>query len=568
LTSYTQPCRMSEMAITVLAAELVSKIAAGEVVERPASVVKELVENALDAGATRVEITTEGGGVALVRVADDGRGIPAAEVELAFRRYATSKISSLEDLGRIVSLGFRGEALPSIVAVADVELWTAAGSDGAGTYLRLAKGRVLKREPCARPRGTTLTVRGLFRHLPARLKFLKSSHTENGHIANLVSQYALAFPGVCFSLTCDGHSSLQTSGRGDLRDAVREVYGPEVAQAMVQVHSGDGDIKVEGLVGPPSMERSSRRHVSFFVNTRSVRSALLLRATEQAYAGLLRQGRYPIVVAHVIVPADQVDVNVHPTKAELRFSQEQSVFVTVEQAIRAALGQTPLPGPKVVGFASSPADQQTMWMVSERQPTASNPAASSSLPVLRVLGQLSQTYIIAEGPEGLYLIDQHAAHERVVYERILDQWSGRHMEVQGLLQPISVELAPREQKLLEELEERLRQFGFHFEPFGDRSYLLRAIPAALAGTNGADALRSVLEDLDRSRRDVPWEESIAISLACHGAVRAGQVLAHEEMKGLIQQLESAREPRTCPHGRPTMIHLSSRQLEREFGRVG
>lgn len=555
------------MSISVLSPELVSKIAAGEVVERPASVVKELIENSLDAGATRLEIVAEDGGASLVRVVDNGQGIAAPDIELAFHRYATSKISSLHDLDRVASLGFRGEALPSIAAVADVEVLSAADSDGAGTYLRLTGGRCMDRQTRPRRQGTTITVRGLFRHVPGRLKFLRSSHAESGQISNVVVQYALAFPGVSFSLRCDGRSSVQTSGRGDLRDTVREVYGIEVARAMLDIDFDDGQTKVWGLASSPGLARSSRRHMSFFVNHRSVRSALLTRAAEGPYNGLLPEAQHPVLVAHLLLPANQIDVNVHPTKAELRFLAEQSVFAALQQAVMAALGGAPVRTPRSVSFPSPSPEQQTMWTVGEKQPTFVDDTAGGVLPVLRVLGQLSQTYVIAEGPEGLYLIDQHAAHERILYERITDQWSRREVEVQGLLQPVTVELSPREDHLLQELHERLHQFGFHMEQFGQRSYLLRAIPSAISRTTGADVVRTLLEDMESASRHLPWEKRIATCLACHGAVKAGQTLAHDEMRQLVQQLETTRQPRICPHGRPTIVHLSSQELEREFGRT-
>jgi DNA mismatch repair protein MutL len=556
------------MPIKVLADEVVSKIAAGEVIERPASVVKELIENSLDAGATQIAIEAQGGGVELIKVSDNGTGIPASELELAFYRYATSKIGSLDDLEKISSLGFRGEALPSIAAVAEVEISTQTSSDPIGSYMYLKKGEVVRRESRARPQGTTVTVHRLFRYFPARLKFLKSANTENSHIAHLVSQYALAFPEVKFSLILDKRPSLHTTGNGDLREVVSEIYGSELAQRMLKVEQKDGLAKVSGLTSPPSLARSNRNYLSFFINRRWVHSPLLTRATEEAYRGLLMDGQHPITVINVSLPSQELDVNIHPAKAQIKFCHEQAVFSGVQKAIEEVLARTPIASSKAVPFSVSSGQWQSPRMIMDNEPAfvvAQLPALE--LPVLRVLGQLANTYIIAEGPDGLYLIDQHAAHERILYDRILAQWSQKEVEVQGLLQPITIEFSPREEEILKASKEFLTEFGFAIEPFGNRSYLIRAIPALVARANIIEIISALLDSLASKESPNPWEEKIAQSLACHGAIRAGQQLSNEEMRELIKQLEQTKQPRTCPHGRPTMIHLNSHQLEKEFGRI-
>ena len=555
------------MSIRLLLPEVVSKIAAGEVVERPASVVKELVENSLDAGAGQVDVEIQGGGIELIRVADNGAGIPASEVELAFSRYATSKISSLEDLDGIPSLGFRGEALPSIAAVAEVELTTKAVSETVGRYLCLRKGAIVRRESRARPQGTTVSVRRLFHYFPARLKFLKSANTETAHTAYLLTQYALAYPEVRFSLLIGRHTSLQTTGTGDLREVAGQTYGPELAQRMLELKGGDTIIKVRGLASPPSLTRADRRYLSFFVNRRWVRSPLLLRATEQAYHGLLMDGKHPIVIIDLSLPPSEVDVNVHPTKAELKFCRDQAVFASVEQAIRGALARTAVATPMGTSLPAASEQQQSAFMIKEQQPGFAAPLPAPGLPALRVMGQLATTYIIAEGPEGLYLIDQHAAHERILYEKILSQWERQELEIQGLLQPATMELSPRQEQILQSNGETLARLGFTIEPFGNRSYLVRAVPAVVAGTDVVQGVTTLLDTLASLENAAPREEKMAESLACHSAIRAGQRLSNEEMAELIRQLEQARQPRSCPHGRPTMIHLSSRQLEKEFGRI-
>lgn len=556
------------MPIKVLATEVVSKIAAGEVIERPASVVKELIENSLDAGTTQIAVEAQGGGVELIRVSDNGAGIPASELELAFHRYATSKIGNLDDLEKISSLGFRGEALPSIAAVAEVEISTQTSSDPIGSYMYLKKGEVVRRESRARSQGTTVTVHRLFRYFPARLKFLKSANTENSHIAHLVSQYALAFPEVKFSLILDKRQSLRTTGNGDLREVVNEIYGSELAQRMLKVEQKDILAKVSGLTSPPSLARSNRNYLSFFVNRRWVHSPLLTRATEEAYRGLLMDGQHPIVVINVSLPAQELDVNIHPAKAQIKFCHEQTVFSSVQKAIEEALARTPIASSKAVPFSVSSGQWQSPRMIMDNEPAfvvAQLPTLE--LPLLRVLGQLANTYIIAEGPDGLYLIDQHAAHERILYDRILAQWSQKEVEVQGLLQPITIEFSPREEETLKASKEFLAEFGFTIEPFGNRSYLIRAIPALVARANIIEIISALIDSLASKESLNPWEEKIAQSLACHGAIRAGQQLSNEEMRELIKQLEQTKQPRACPHGRPTMIHLSAYQLEKEFGRI-
>jgi DNA mismatch repair protein MutL len=556
------------MPIRVLAPEVISKIAAGEVIERPASVVKELIENSLDAGATQIAVEAQGGGVELIRVSDNGAGILASEVELAFHRYATSKIGNLDDLEKISSLGFRGEALPSIAAVAEVEISTQTSSDTVGSYMYLRKGEVVRRESRARPQGTTVTVRRLFRYFPARLKFLKSVNTENSHIAHLVSQYALAFPEVKFSLVLDKRPSLRTTGNGDLREVVNEIYGSELAQRMLKVEQKDGLAKVSGLTSPPSLARSNRNYLSFFINRRWVHSPLLTRATEEAYRGLLMDGQHPIAVINISLPPQELDVNMHPAKAQIKFCHEQTVFSSVQKAIEEVLARTPIASSKAVPFSVSSGQWQSPRMIMDNEPAfvvAQLPTLE--LPVLRVLGQLANTYIIAEGPDGLYLIDQHAAHERILYDRILAQWSQKEVEVQGLLQPITIEFSPREEETLRASKEFLAEFGFAIEPFGNRSYLIRTIPALVARANIIEIISALLDSLASKEGLNPWEEKIAQSLACHGAIRAGQQLSNEEMRELIKQLEQTKQPRSCPHGRPTMIHLNSHQLEKEFGRI-
>jgi DNA mismatch repair protein MutL len=573
------------MPIRVLDKEVVSRIAAGEVIERPASVVKELVENSLDAGSSQISIESSGGGVGLIRVNDNGVGIPAEELGLAFKRHATSKVRGIDDLYSISSLGFRGEALPSIAAVSRTEVVTCAAGEPTGSYVTLNEGVTAEQGSRARSQGTTVTVRNLLRNVPARLKFLKSNSTENSHIAGVVSQYALTFPGVRFSLTIDGRTTLRTPGSGKLMDAVIEVYGAEIARGMLELDSREVEwegypsstpITVSGMVGSPGINRSSRNYMSFFVNRRWINSRLLSWAVEEAYHGLLMQGRHPVAVINISLPAGDVDVNVHPTKTEVKFQNERSVFSAVQKAVRRALVETaPVPAIEEVAPAyrgTTPTQPRTLWAPSDAEnitkafepSTASTPAIS--LPALRLLGQVSGTYIIAEGPEGLYIIDQHAAHERILFEQIQEQSLQRKVEVQGLLEPATLEVSPGQDEVLKNCYTDLSEFGFSIEPFGDRTYLVRAVPVMLHDKDWTAALRELLDSVS-AERSADWQEKMAISFACHGAVKAGQTLSDEEMRGLLRQLEQTSAPNTCPHGRPTIIHLSSTQLEKEFRRT-
>jgi len=567
----------------VLSPQVAAKIAAGEVVERPASVVKELVENALDAGAGQIAVETKGGGLESIRITDDGSGIAADEVETAFGRYATSKITRVEDLDNIATLGFRGEALASIAAVAQIDLTTGTKESTAGDALTLKDGIVIRHVQQARPHGTTITVRGLFRNVPARLKFLKSAATENSHIAGVVSQYALAYPEIRFFLNIDGRTALQTSGSGKLADAVIEVYGIETAQRMLEISGGevgwqDGravPIPVTGMVGAPAVNKAGRDALSFFVNRRVIGSRLLTRAVEEAYQGMLMQGRHPIAIVNVVLPPSEVDVNIHPTKAEVKFQNERAVFTAVQRAVRSAL-VAGAPVTKIEEAQKSYTGQssgmaQSLWSVpagkndSTSVPPSGTQSPRQTLPLLRVLGQAAGNYIVAEGPDGLYVIDQHAAHERIMYEQLLAQKAGRGIQLQGMLEPYSFEVTPPQDEMLKSGAAALQDFGFTIEPFGERTYLVRAVPAVLKDGSWLEALKEILDSPRDKTTNV--EDDIIKSLACHSAVRAGKTLTDDEMRELIRLLEQTNLPNTCPHGRPTILHLSTGQLEKEFGRT-
>jgi len=565
------------LAIQILSPLVVSKIAAGEVVERPASVLKELVENSLDAGANHISVEVSGGGIQLIRVIDNGSGIPEDELEIAFERHATSKITSESDIEGILSLGFRGEALPTIASVADVSMLTRYRDEVAGTSVILENGTIKNKKRQGCPQGTTVTVRNLFENVPARLKFLKSIATENSHISQLVTQYSMAFPEVKFSLLMNERITLRTPGNGDLRDALVEVYGLETAQSMLEITTNEGG--VSGFISPSSVSRSNRNYLSFFVNRRWIQNRMISYATEEAYQGMLMTGKHPIVVLNIALPSGDIDVNVHPTKREIKFRNERDVFLAVQKAVRETLvGYTPIPNMRVSTplFTSPQLTTIPMPIKENMGPSSSGTLlarescqieTTTQLPILRLIGQLRNTYIITEGPDGMYLIDQHAAHERVLFEKIKEQQAKQSVEVQGLLEPITIDVTAQREDFLRSQGEVLSEAGFTLDRFGERTYLLRAVPAVLHRQNIPQVLAEIIDSLGELQSS-DWRERIVVSLACHGAIRAGQTLNIQEMEELMHQLEETALPRTCPHGRPTMIQFSVSQLESEFGRRG
>ncbi len=586
------------MPIRVLSEQVASQIAAGEVVERPASVVKELVENGIDAGATDVRVETRGGGKGLIRVIDDGCGVPAAEVEVAFHRHSTSKLTTADDLSHITTLGFRGEALASIASVSRVTFVTRANDEPVGVLLRLEGSRVTARQESGRPPGTAVTVEDLFFNVPARRKFLRTDRTERGHIDGWLTRYAMAYPGLRFTLSHDGKAVFQSPGNGRLRDVLVAVYGLEVGAALLEILQNEQQtgIRVSGFVSPPALHRANRAYITIFVNGRWVQDTRLTYAVVQAYHTLLPAGRYPLGVVMVQLPPEEVDVNVHPAKAEVRFSDGDAVFRAVQRAVRRTLVErAPVPlaarpatawpttvstAPRreerlerLAGLGTRPAAEQLRF--EEKPAGVMTPGAgalapsSGRLPPLRVVGQLGATYIVAEGPEGMYLIDQHAAHERVLFERLLAERERAAVASQALLEPCPVELSPEAMGVLEQHLEPLGGLGFQVESFGGTTLLVRALPALVAGEHPREVLEDIAAALlagDAVLGD-RVEEAVARSVCKQAAVKAGQLMAREEMEELIRGLEGCTSPRTCPHGRPTMIHLSVEQLAREFGRV-
>ncbi len=600
------------MTIRILSEQLSSQIAAGEVVERPSSVVKELVENALDAKATTINVEVRGGGRELVQVADNGEGILADDIEMAFYRHATSKLETIDDLEAIRTLGFRGEALSSIAAVSRLTIVSRSAEAQTGTRLVMEGGRKSSRETVGAPQGTVIAVENLFFNVPARLKFLKSITTEKRLIDEFVTRYALAYPHVRFRLTHDNRIGFQTTGKGNVQDVLLAIYGPEVARELLEIDvSGseeetegeseecEGQIKVSGIVGPPSLHWSNRSRITLFVNGRWIKDKSLTYAVIQAYHTLLPTGRYPLGIIFITMPPNEVDVNVHPAKTEVRFRRSNVVFGAVQRAVRGTLiSQSPVRAMgawMVTGDSSAPTsawegalDQQPLYGAILRHRGHCNLIGRSDsclwnrsnrvwartinlraqmmenerLPIMRVIGQVGAAYIITEGPDGLYLIDQHAAHERILYEQFMAQWEQNGVVSQGLVTGSAVHLPPSQAALLEEELDTLAEIGFKIEPFGPNAFMVRTIPAIVSKLDPAKALVAVVEDLERG--DEPLQQKIEARIILRvcksAAIKAGQTLSQSEMEALVQQLEGCQNPHSCPHGRPTLIHLSVAQL--------
>ena len=591
------------MPIRLLSSEVSSQIAAGEVVERPASVVKELTENALDAGAKNISISIEEAGRTLIEVADDGHGIPANELELAAARHATSKLVQSEDLFHIQTLGFRGEALASIGSVSQMTITSRVASAKEGARLKVDGGISGKVEKVGAPVGTVLRVENLFYNVPARLKFLKTDVTERRAIDALVTRYALAYPDVRFKMTEGKQVTLQTAGDGDRRSILAALYGVEVAKQMLEVMDAEEGLSLTGFISPTSLTRSNRKEITFFVNGRWVQEFSLTTALLQAYHTLLMVGRYPLTALFLEIAPEDVDVNVHPTKAEVRFKSQDRIFSFVQRAARKALlAYTPVASvsPQMWGTRTTPSEPREIgidWSVAhdevpstddgpqtvDGETTAQSaeeniPSSTvngqrsfpNTVPLLRLIGQIGSTYIVAEGPDGLYLIDQHAAHERVLFEKLMAQHDKKSIPSQALLTPEVVTLPPQSAKALTSQLPFLNHFGFEVEEFGTNTFQVRAMPALFAGGDPSFALRALVEDFEED--EAPLQAEVEAKLAARVckrlAVKGGQTLTTEEQRALLNDLEACNSPRTCPHGRPTMIHLSVDALERQFGRKG
>ena len=583
------------MRIQKLPDEVASQIAAGEVVERPVSVVKELVENALDAGARQINIRVEQAGRRLIEVNDDGNGIPLDELELAVTRHATSKLRLADDLFHIHTLGFRGEALASIASVSQVILSSKTREQPSGGRVVIEGGKFIRQEQLGMPAGTTVCVENLFYNVPARLKFLKRDATERQLIENFINRYAVAYPSIRFSLTIDGKQTMQTNGLGQKREVLVQLYGVDIARQMLELNFTDDDLRINGFISPISLTRSNRRELTFFINGRWVQDGALTSALLKAYHSLLMVGRYPLAILFIDISAEDVDVNVHPAKSEVRFRNPDRLFTSVQRAVRRALvAHSPVapvqawgygslsPGSLSAGRVPDPAwqmkDDLSFSSTSEDPQNAVEPQVSTQyserqlpsgqIPLLRLIGQVGGVYLVAEGPDGLYLIDQHAAHERVLFEKLMQ--NRYRADQQTLLTPLIIHLSPVQSIILTNQTEVMERLGFHIEYFGSNTFRVHAIPAMFSEGDPLEAVRSIVEDFEEDETTLQneIEAKIAARVCKRMAVKAGQILSIEEQKALVHELEVCQNPRTCPHGRPTMIHLSVDLLERQFGRRG
>lgn len=607
--------------IHILDSHSANQIAAGEVVERPASVVKELVENALDAGAKHIDITIEGNGVPLIRVRDDGCGIAIADLPLAVIRHATSKINQIDDLDHLQTLGFRGEALPSIASVSHLEISSRPADEVAGLCLKLIGGEQGEFSEVGCPVGTSVTVRNLFFNTPARLKFLKSIPTEFGLISDTIGRIALAHPDVSFSLTHPQQVVLQTSGRGDLRETIGAILGHAIARQLIPITAQQGAWRIEGFISPPDLVRSSKQTQTFMINGRIVRSTFLSHALEEGYHTLIPTKLHPVVVLHLHVPPSEYDVNVHPTKMDVRFKNEQTLAVFITQAVfQTQINSKPLPSfttqistthetrsqytlkagkhlreleasimtniPENSHLRLEVVDQQKLFLRAQEQtrildntvsdvpsPKSCNESSShmeDTLANIWPLAQLFTTYILATDGEVLLMIDQHAAHERINYERLLAQFRQDEHSSQTLLVPLPIEFTLQEEQVVLENLWNLNEMGFILEQFGARTYLLRGVPVTTGTMQPDRLLRQFIEEV-LQKNSVPTIEKLLEEwiylLACKESIKAQDALSLLEMEQLIALLSKTNNPYTCPHGRPTMVKMTRSELEKRFYRT-
>ncbi|WP_010093285.1 DNA mismatch repair endonuclease MutL [Ornithinibacillus scapharcae] len=606
---------------------LANKIAAGEVVERPASVVKELVENSIDAGSTWIKVDVNEAGLELIRITDDGEGMAEDDVERAFLRHATSKIRNESDLFHVQTLGFRGEALASIASVSRLEIKTSQG-DSAGTFLSLEGGNVVDRGKSDARKGTEITVSDLFYNTPARLKYMKTIHTELGHITDLLNRLALSHPEVRFEATHNGKPLFKTPGTGDLLQVIAQIYGMGVARKMLPVEEETLDFKVSGYIAKPEITRASRSYVSIILNGRFIKSIPLTQAIIRGYHTLLPIGRSPIVVLQIEMDPILVDVNVHPTKLEARFSKDKELYLLVEELIRKTFRQTrlipeipqkPIEKPRqsyqnTIDFdTAKPIAKEDTWnrtgLVQEKSSIQPDPygfknqtnefnkeevgvtndsetveqvveeqieitkeevfAPEERVPTMYPIGQLHGTYILAQNENGFYMIDQHAAQERIKYEFFKKKLGKTTNEVQELLIPLTFDFSKQEAIFIEHYQEDLEKVGLFFESFGNQSYIIRSYPNWFPTGFEEEVIREMIEQIMQDERIniESIREEAAILMSCKRSIKANHYLNHDDMFRLLEDLRKTTDPFTCPHGRPIIVHFSTYELEKMFKRV-
>jgi len=593
--------------IQILPENLANRIAAGEVVERPASVVKELLENSIDAGAKRIEVILQDGGKKLIEVRDDGAGMSQEDVVLAVQRFATSKIAQGSDLDTIATLGFRGEALPSIGAVCQMKITTRRHDEAGGTALLMEGGEVTDLRAVGCPPGTTVQVANLFYNTPARRKFLATTATERGHCVDWVSRLALAHPEIAFQVTHNEAVLLSTPGSGNLESVLAAVYGSNTTRQLVPVNLESDGLRIGGYISTPRVTRATRRHQLFFVNHRFVRSRMLSHALTEAYGMLLPQQKQPVAVIIIEIDPGRVDPNVHPTKIEVRFSNPGEMHNLVQQAVENALaeaGLRALPSTEAQPRAGSglpagrfaPADFQQSGrvkrlrvnpffdQVDEREDglgahatpaTVAGPAPAKTTTEapdteerqLTILGQVSATYLVVQYGNDLLIVDQHRAAERVIFDRLVAQ--PRRLTRQLLAVPVTLEFGPEQAAAAEDHCELLAEMGFEIEPFGGSSYILRSVPAQLTESNPGEVVEAILADLSAwqsSSKMADLREELLASISCHAAIKAGQRLTEEEMRKLVVELLETETPAVCPHGDPIIVSMPADEINRKFHR--
>lgn len=581
-----QPSDFKRSPLHALPPAVAERIAAGEVIERPASVVKELLENTLDAGAHEIKIEIRGGGLRLIRVSDDGYGIPENELERVSIRHTTSKLQAFEDLDHLHTLGFRGEALASIATVSEMTILSRAietEQDGAiqsALWITWRGGELLQRGRRARPHGTTVTVADLFYNVPARLNYTRAARTENGHIIQLIRRYAIGYPAIRFALAIDEHMAVQTSGSGNLETTLTELYHLSLHDLLQEIHTDDGEhYKLHGSIGNRVLAQNSRQYISLFINGRAIQSRTLQDAIEQGYRHLLPKGKHPLLVLFLDVPPEEIDVNVHPSKTDVHLIHEAPIKEAITQALKAVLERVPasplavqFPGPVLATQRRLPGPRRHGLHVAETAEgyriEAATPGTAEVIGSLQCLAQLQQAVILAEAPDGsLYLIDQHRAHERIIYEHLRSTYTGNIDEdaeshTHLLLEPVMIEMKRYEAELLEQRLPMLRSLGIDCERFGGRSFLVRSVPASQGNEQLAAHMQELVEIAAEDSTE--WEEHLLISLACHSALRRGRELSSGEQRTLLKALATASAPAVCPHGSPILLHYSRTFLIDKF----